>query len=104
MLSIAANLAIQAGADTVTIGCNKDDAAAFPDCRMAFLQLFNTTLTTAEVRVEVCAPYLDQSKAWIARLASDMGVPANEVWTCYMGGEKPCGECPACKKLAAALQ
>ena len=103
LLSLAVNLAVQAKADTVTIGCNKDDEAAFPDCRMAFLQLFNTMLTTAEISVEVCAPYLDKSKAWIGGLAREMGVPTHEIWTCYRGGAKPCGECPACKKLEAAL-
>lgn len=102
-LSHAVSEAVRARADTVTIGCNKDDEAAFPDCRMAFLQLFDMLARTAETNVEVCAPYLDKSKAWIARLASDMGVPTNEIWTCYRGGAKPCGECPACKKLEAAL-
>ena len=103
LLSIAVNLAVQAKADTVTIGCNKDDESGFPDCRMAFLQLFNTMLTTAEISVEVCAPYLDKSKAWIAGLAREMAVPTNEIWTCYRGGAKPCGQCPACKKLNAAM-
>jgi len=103
MLSLAVNLAVQAKADSVTIGCNKDDDAVFPDCRMAFLQLFNTMLTTAEISVEVCAPYLDKSKAWIGGLARELGVPAHEIWTCYRGGAKPCGECPACKKLKLAL-
>jgi len=30
-LSVAVNVACQAGADTVTIGCNKADAEYFPD-------------------------------------------------------------------------
>lgn len=102
-LAHAVNIAIAAGASTVTIGCNKDDEAGFPDCRQAFLQLFGTMLTTAELNVEICAPYLDKSKAWIAGLAREMGVPTNEIWTCYRGGSKPCGECPACKKLELAM-
>lgn len=103
MLSLAVNLAVQAKAETVTIGCNKDDESMFPDCRMAFLQLFNTMLTTAEIKVEVCAPYIDKMKWEIGGLAREFGVPSHEIWTCYRGGEKPCGECPACKKLADAL-
>lgn len=104
LLSIAVNLAVQAKADTVTIGCNKEDETSFPDCRMAFLQLFNTMLMTAEINVEVCAPYLDWPKWKIGGLAREMGVPLHEIWTCYRGGERPCGECPACKKLEAALK
>jgi 7-cyano-7-deazaguanine synthase in queuosine biosynthesis len=70
---------------------------------MAFLQLFNTMLTTSGISVEVCAPYLDKSKAWIGGLAREMGVPTHEIYTCYRGG-KPCGVCPACIKLEAALK
>lgn len=102
LLSLAANLAVKVGADTVTIGCNKEDEAGFPDCRMAFLQTFNTMLMTAEIHVEVCAPYLDWPKSKIARFASDMGITPDQIWTCYRGGAKPCGNCPACKKLTAA--
>ena len=102
MLSLAVNIAVKAKADTVTIGCNKDDEAAFPDCRMAFLQLLNTTLRTAEVGVEVCAPYLDWPKWKIGAKAQEMGIPNSGTWTCYRGGERPCMECPACIKFAAA--
>lgn len=105
LLSHAVNVAVAAGADTVTIGCNKDDEAGFPDCRMAFLQLFNTMLTTAEIGVEVCAPYLDWPKWKIAALSKRLKVPTNEIWTCYQPTESgPCGECPACKKLLTAFQ
>lgn len=103
LLSLAVNLAVQAGADTVTIGCNKDDESGFPDCRMAFLQLFNTMLKTAEITVEVCAPYLNWPKWKIGGLAREMGISQSDIWTCYRGGPTPCGECPACKKLKIAL-
>lgn len=105
LLSLAVNLAVQAKADTVTIGCNKDDEAGFPDCRMAFLQLFNTMLTTAEINVEVCAPYLEWPKWKIAALSKQLRIPTREIWTCYQPTETgPCGECPACQKLLAAFQ
>lgn len=103
-LAIAVNVALKAGADTVTIGCNADDEAGFPDCRMAFIQAMNTTLITAENgRVEICAPYLNMHKWQIAAMAQSMGVPTNDIWTCYRGGVKPCGTCPACVKLNQAF-
>lgn len=102
LLSLAVNLAVSAGADTVTYACNADDESVFPDCRMAFLQSFNNMLRTQEVHVEVCAPYIDKPKWWIAGLAREMGIPIHETWSCYRGGAKPCGECAACKKLEAA--
>lgn len=104
MLSLAVNLAVKTKGDTVTIGCNKDDESMFPDCRMAFIQMFNKMLTTAEINVEVCAPYLDWPKWKIADLSKQLGVPPHEIWTCYRGGSKPCGECPACKKLSEAMK
>jgi 7-cyano-7-deazaguanine synthase len=104
MLSLAVNLAVSAGAEAVTFAANKDDEAGFPDCRMAFVQLFNTMLTTAEIQVEVCAPYLHKPKWWIAALGQELGVKFNETWSCYHGGAVPCGECAACKKREAALK
>ena len=95
-LSVAVNVACQAGADTVTIGCNAEDADYFPDCRKAFLDAMNVAVRAAGYDVEICAPYLDKSKAWIARLASDFRIKANEIWTCYQPTDKgPCGKCPA---------
>ena len=104
LLSIAVNLAVKLKAKKVTIGCNKEDDAMFPDCRQAFIQIFNNMLATAEVRVEISAPYLTWPKWKIGGLSRELGVPLNEIWTCYIGGAIPCGECPACKKLKVALQ
>ncbi|MBM4259763.1 MAG: 7-cyano-7-deazaguanine synthase [Deltaproteobacteria bacterium] len=103
-LSVAVNVACQAGADTVTIGCNEADAEYFPDCRKAFLDAMNAAVKSAGYDVEICAPYLDKSKTWIARLASDFRIRPNEIWTCYQPTKTgPCGKCPACKKLESAI-
>lgn len=99
----AANLAVAAGADTLTIGCNKEDEADFPDCRMAFIQTFNNMLTTANLPVQVWAPFTDKSKSWIAALGQELGVNMDETYSCYTGAMVPCGECPACKKREAAF-
>lgn len=103
-LSVAVNVACKAGADTVTIGCNADDADYFPDCRKLFLDAMNAAVKSAGYNVEICAPYLDKSKNWIGVRAKMIGVSASEIWTCYKGGEKPCGECPACEKLVIAMK
>lgn len=102
-LSLAVNLAVAANADEITYACNSDDEANFPDCRMAFVQTFNNMLRTAEINIEVCAPYIDKSKAWIARRGEDLGVNFTETWSCYRGGIQPCGECGACLKRKEAL-
>jgi len=103
-LAVAVNLACQAGADTVTVGCNAEDADYFPDCREKFIKAMNKSVAAAEYNVEICAPYLHRSKVWIGGMAKKMGVNINEIWTCYQPkAGKPCFKCPACKKLAAAI-
>jgi 7-cyano-7-deazaguanine synthase len=101
---MAINVACQANADTVTIGCNKDDADMFPDCTTGFIKAMNDVSRAAGYNVEVCAPYLDKTKSYIGALAQELGVPWREVWTCYNGGEFPCGECPACLKMRKAVK
>jgi 7-cyano-7-deazaguanine synthase len=54
--------------------------------------------------VEICAPYIKWPKREIAGLAKAMAIPMHEIWSCYRGGAKPCGNCPACDKLQAALK
>jgi 7-cyano-7-deazaguanine synthase len=102
-LSLAVNVAIQANADMVTIGCNADDEATFPDCRREFISAMNAAVRAAGYQIEICAPYLDWQKWKIGGLAREMGINASDVWTCYRGGPKPCGECPACSKLQLAF-
>lgn len=102
LLSHAVNLAVEFGASTVTFGANKEDEAGFPDCRKAFVEAINEMTAQCELHVEIIAPYLNRSKAWIVTKAKSLGVPLNSIWTCYRGGEKPCGTCPACQKLKKA--
>jgi 7-cyano-7-deazaguanine synthase len=103
LLSLAVNLAVDLGAEQVAFAANSGDEADFPDCRMAFVQSYNIMLVTAGIPVEVVAPYIQKSKAWIANHGRNLGVNFNETWSCYKGGVQPCGECAACKKRDEAL-
>lgn len=103
-LSLAVSLASKAGADTVTIGCNADDAEYFQDCRKEFLDAMNVVTRSAGYDIEICAPYINKPKAWIGGLAQQIGIRPNEIWTCYHGGNEPCGKCPACEKLNKAIK
>ena len=103
LLSHACNLAAVCGAEIVTYACNKDDEKNFPDCRKGFIKAFNKVLEESEINVQVAAPFIDKAKWEIADLARQMGVDVSQTWSCYRGGQEPCGECEACKKREEAL-
>lgn len=99
---IAASIAVSAGAESVIIGCNKDDQNDFPDCTWEWLESVNASLEAAKIPVEVCAPYIRLTKRQIAMRAKELGVDRDSVWWCYGGAVEPCGKCMACKKMEDA--
>jgi 7-cyano-7-deazaguanine synthase len=102
-LSVAVNVATQLDCKTVTIGCNKDDADYFPDCRQDFINKMNMAVMSAGYNVHIVAPFISMMKWEIMARARELGVDWREIWTCYSPTESgPCGECMACKKLEAA--
>lgn len=102
MLSLAVNFAAAIGADCVTIGCNLDDKA-FPDCRWEVMDALNHAIKLSRLTIEICAPYIQKRKWEIGGLGQELGVQLWDTWSCYKGGDKPCGECDACKKRQFAL-
>ena len=43
-------------------------------------------------------------KTEIIQLGNSLGVPWEKTWSCYAGGEKPCGICDSCKLRLTAFQ
>ncbi|PYS91097.1 MAG: hypothetical protein DMF62_03060 [Acidobacteria bacterium] len=102
LISLAVNIAIIEKATAITIGCNADDAEVFPDCTRSFLTTMAAAIDWAELDVELWAPFLDLRKIDILKLSKKYNIRLDDIWTCYAGGETPCGKCLACQKLAAA--
>lgn len=103
-LSIAVNLAIEHNAESVIIGCNKSDSQMFPDCRPAFIAAMNAAIKAVELRVEICAPFIEMTKKEIAQLGRKLAVNLDRTWSCYAPRVgQPCGNCPACNQRAEAL-
>ena len=94
-LSSAASIALSKGCGVIYYGAHADDAAgcAYPDCSPVFNNAMN--------RIE--APFVNMNKADIVRIGLDLGVPYELTWSCYEGGEKPCGKCGTCIDRAAAF-
>jgi len=101
-LSFAGSLAETLGAETIFIGANAIDYSGYPDCRPEFLNAMVRVLeqgTKAGVSgksVRIEAPLLKLSKKTIVQLAQSLQVPLEKTWSCYLGGETPCGTCDSC--------
>jgi 7-cyano-7-deazaguanine synthase len=103
LLALGAARAEAIGAQNVAIGCNADDYNGYPDCRRKYIEAFRDVLTEGTVgHVWVSAPFLNLTKRAVKQLGEDLGVPAHLTWSCYQGGEQPCGKCGACITRGAA--
>jgi 7-cyano-7-deazaguanine synthase len=96
-LAMAANFAIARGHDQITIGANASDRDLFPDCRLGFLEYVRHAILDSGYELRIEAPLLYMTKHEIAQRARVLGVKRSMVWSCYAGGEEPCGACQACK-------
>lgn len=104
-LSIAGSLLDSVQAQAIIAGPNAIDFSGYPDCTPAFFKAAGEALnrgTQQGVRegIEVLAPLMRLSKAEIVKLAAELKVPFELTWSCYAGGEKPCGRCDSCKLRA----
>ena len=104
LLSLAAAYAESRGVVDVFYGAQRQDRYGYWDCTPEFLERINAALgLNRRGRVTVHAPFVDMSKAEELRLGAALGVDYAHTWTCYRGGEAPCGECPACVERAGAF-
>ncbi len=104
-LSIAGSLLDSVGADAIVAGPNAVDFSGYPDCTPAFFKAAGEALNRGTERgvregIDVLAPLMHLSKAEIVRLAVKLHVPLELTWSCYAGGDKPCGKCDSCKLRA----
>lgn len=109
MLSNAAALALSLWPDDTThivIGAHKDDAAgnAYPDCSAAFTASMDSAIQLGTAgRARLQAPFVNINKAGIVARGLELGAPYALTWSCYEGGDKPCGACATCQDRAAAF-
>ncbi len=99
---IAASWAETIGARLIIGGHNKLDFMQFPDSTPEYFALFNRLLrigTWAGKKhpIRILTPLSKMDKRQIVKLALKLGVPSELTWSCYMGRERACGTCEACK-------
>ena len=106
-LASAASIAISNDCGVIYYGAHSDDAAgnAYPDCSAKFNNAMNEAIFTGsgeQLRIE--APFVDMNKADVVRIGIELNVPYEMTWSCYEGGEKPCGVCGTCRDRIAAFE
>lgn len=108
-IALGLSLAEARGAQTLVLGVNAVDYSGYPDCRPDYLAAFQTLadLATRAGREghgpQLWAPLVTWSKTEIVRQALRLNVPIAATWSCYSGGQRPCGLCDSCRIRDAAL-
>ncbi len=109
-LSLGLAYAEAYGIEKVFIGINAIDYSGYPDCRPEFVRAFNRVIKVGTKRgvegkpVKVLAPFINMSKAEIIRIGLSLGVPYELTWSCYAGGDAPCGKCDSCRLRAKGFR
>jgi 7-cyano-7-deazaguanine synthase len=103
-VNIAAFYAAEQGKDAIVVGFNREEAAAFPDNSGEYVDRVNRALELSLGRgVRVIAPTLGMSKREIVERSLALGIPWELLWSCYRGGNLPCGACESCLRLKRAV-
>ncbi len=105
-LSSAASIALSFGCEVIYYGAHADDSAgaAYPDCSEAFNKAMNTAVYEGSghlLRIE--APFVGITKADVVKEGLRLRVPYELTWSCYEGGDRPCGKCATCIDRAKAF-
>ena len=103
-LNIAACFADSEGYDDIIIGANKEEAETFSDNTAEFINRVNSEFEFSTLKKpRVVAPLINYTKNDIVEKALENKIPLELVKSCYLGGDKNCGECESCKRLKNAL-
>jgi len=86
--------------------------AGYPDTRPEFIRaveeavrLGSAAVFEGKANIKLWTPFLNMSKSEIIREGMKLGVPYEHTWSCYRGGDRPCGECLSCQiRLRAFME
>jgi 7-cyano-7-deazaguanine synthase len=108
-IALGLSLAEARGAGRLVLGVNAVDYSGYPDCRPDYLDAFQHLADLASKAgregrgARLWAPLVRWSKTRIVQEALRLGVPIGRTWSCYSGGDRPCGVCDSCRIRDAAL-
>jgi 7-cyano-7-deazaguanine synthase len=109
-LSMASAYAEVVDAGAIYIGVGQVDYSGYPDCRQEFVAAYQRAADLASKRfveeglsIPVLTPLMHLPKAGVIRLGQSLGVDYGMTWSCYQGGDVPCGVCDSCRLRDAAF-
>lgn len=106
-LASAASMALSLDCEVIYYGPHADDAAgnAYPDCSEDFNKAMNEAIYLGSGKqLKIEAPFVSKTKKDIVAIGLELGVPYELTWSCYEGGDKPCGICGTCRDRQAAFE
>jgi len=102
--AIATSFAEAEDAEKIIVGWDLEEAVTFPDNSKEFLNAFNNVLEIGTLEgVQIEAPVINMNKTEIVKLGIEIDAPINLSYSCYMGGEEPCGICESCMRRIRAF-
>lgn len=110
MLSAVAALAMSLYPDDyvdIYLGAHADDAAgeAYADCSEEFTSSMDSAISIGTYnKVHLVAPLVRLNKAGVVSLGLSLNTPYHLTWSCYKGGDRPCGKCGTCIDRANAFK
>ena len=109
-LSVAASIALQEECNNIWYGAHADDAAgnAYPDCTEEFINDMSDAIWEGSGGViTMNGPWKRLNKAGVVHEGLAAGMTQEDfehTWSCYEGGDEPCGKCGTCIDRKAALE
>jgi 7-cyano-7-deazaguanine synthase len=108
-LSFGLSYAEAIDAERVYVGVNALDYSGYPDCRPDYIQAMQEVfrLGTKQGRegqpIRIVTPLIKLKKTTIIELGNQLGVPWEQTWSCYAGGDVACGVCDSCQLRLTAF-
>ena len=106
-LAYAAAIAVSVHAEHILYGAHQDDAAgnAYPDCSEIFEHHMGQAIYEGSGKsVKLNSPLIGLNKAGVVQLGLHLKAPYHLTWSCYEGGDKPCGTCGTCRDRQLAFE